>query len=499
MKKHLIYFAKGLLLVTIIVLIALRVNKIMLPKYYFNGKWPTTSGFKGFYEMPENSIDVFFLGSSHAVSQFIPQEIYNEYNIKSYNLGCEQQNLLTSYYWLNEALSYQKPEYVVLDTYMCFEYKAYEPLNTSEACTRKAFDSMKWSKNKCKAVKDICSHDSNQLITSYYMTNIRYHTRWTKLIEDDFSFEEMENHYELKGYAPLSDYVNNKRYKPYNKGADSFEESPMVPLMEEYLEKITDLCKENNIELLLVKTPTTEFDINKSATVSDFAKAHNLEFIDFNEEEYYNAINFDFRYDMHDNGHGNLWGAKKISSYVGKVLHDKYGESDSNSSDIWSSTNDYYIQVCDDCSIKHISDIGNYLEVLNKDDYTYFITAMGDVSEVVKKINKKYKDAFDPELKLNKIKDDISYYAISDKGNITANQSDEQLLYHGAIRNGILDYEIMSASNKTGDSCYIKIDNVQHAVKKEGLNIVIYNNDTMKVVDSVCFMLDDNNKLKISR
>ncbi len=55
-------------------------------------------------------------------------------------LGAQQQSLPVSYFWLMEALRYQSPSVVVLDT---------EPLNSSEAAVRLAMDSMRWSLPAC--------------------------------------------------------------------------------------------------------------------------------------------------------------------------------------------------------------------------------------------------------------------------------------------------------------------------------------------------------------
>ncbi|MBQ4304600.1 MAG: hypothetical protein II774_08940, partial [Lachnospiraceae bacterium] len=65
-----------------------------------------------FYSMEENTVDVIFLGSSHCYSAFCPQYLYNEYGIRSYNLGSSQQCMTVAYYWLKEALQTQSPRVV---------------------------------------------------------------------------------------------------------------------------------------------------------------------------------------------------------------------------------------------------------------------------------------------------------------------------------------------------------------------------------------------------
>lgn len=170
----------------ILVVILYNINKILTPKYLYQDIWPTTATYTEFYKLEENSVDVFFLGSSNAAAGFIPQELYNNYGITSYNLGCEQQNMLISYYWLEEALKTQSPEVVILDCLMLFPFGEAGALNSGEECTRKALDYMKFGKAKSEAVDAICQLDESLSKESFYLTNIRYHSRWKQLTEKDF-------------------------------------------------------------------------------------------------------------------------------------------------------------------------------------------------------------------------------------------------------------------------------------------------------------------------
>lgn len=176
-NNHIRFAVKSILFLILLLVCISYVDMLLIPKYFYPSDWPTTSTYSGFYQMEEETIDVLFLGSSHAVSAFSPQQLYNEYGITSYNLGCEQQNMLTSYYWLKEALHFQKPKAVILDTYLLFPQENVGPLNSIEGCTRKAFDFMRWSFDKVEAVDQICQIDESQDRVSYYLPNIRYHTR----------------------------------------------------------------------------------------------------------------------------------------------------------------------------------------------------------------------------------------------------------------------------------------------------------------------------------
>jgi len=69
------------------------------------------------YIKQEGNFDVLFLGTSRAMDAFLPNELWLNYGITSYNFGNQGCNLPVEYWNLVEALSYAKPEIVVVDAY----------------------------------------------------------------------------------------------------------------------------------------------------------------------------------------------------------------------------------------------------------------------------------------------------------------------------------------------------------------------------------------------
>ena len=117
MRTHLGNIIRSAVFLFLLVISLYYINEMLLPKYTLkNNLWPMTSSYNQFYQMEEDSVDVLFLGSSVVVNAFSPQEIYDTYGIRSYNLASEEQSIFLSYYWLKEALRYQNPQVVVLDT-----------------------------------------------------------------------------------------------------------------------------------------------------------------------------------------------------------------------------------------------------------------------------------------------------------------------------------------------------------------------------------------------
>lgn len=484
MREHRRFIGKGILFCILVGMIVLQVNRILIPKFFYTNSWPTTTAYLGFYEMERNSVDVLFFGSSHAVNGFNPQELYNQYGITSYNLGCEQQNLVLSYYWLREALRYQTPKVVVLDGYILFPYNKEEALNSAEACSRKALDFMQWSSVKKEAIDTICEIDKKQTILSYYLPNIRYHARWMGLTEDDFTFEEMRKHYELKGYSALTYSYNQEGYQPFIKGS-SEECTDMVGLMREYLDKIRMLCEEKGIQLVLVKTPAMSQDIGRYNTLQAYANEHQLLFYDFNEQTLYQEIGYQFALDSADSGHGNLWGAKKVTSYIGKILTENCGIEGKVHTD-WENSRAYYEQVQKDVALAKETNIYQYLPMLDDTNYVVFIAVRDEASGYIDEklfeefrrlglkasLKGQYRSSYLAVVTPEEVKEEAGYCRLEDKG---------------VIRDGRVAYYLQSGGFDYGNTCSIMVSGKEYAKNLRGLNIVVYSLVQKKVIDAVCF------------
>lgn len=483
MRKKCVFIAKGILFLSILVVILFMINRTLIPKYFIDNSWPTTSTYLGFYEMPGNSIDVLFLGSSHGATAFIPQELYNNYGITSYNLSCEQQNLVVSYYWLKEALRFQKPKVVVLETFYLFNNQ----FDTSEAYIRKAIDYMKWSSVKRQAVNDICAIDTTQSKNSYYFPNQRFHTRWAELSEDDFSYAQMYHHSEMKGFSTMFNQINENDYVPLTI-EEASEVTDTAALMQSYLEKIFELCAVNDIDLILVKNPTTSWNMGKHNATKQLADVLNIEFYDFNVTQLYNDIEFSFGGDMIDRGHPSLRGAIKIKNYLGGVLQTDYGITP-QVNEAWENTRYAYSCLLCNANLKNVPDINTYLDCLNlmKDHYSVFIAVNNDVADylnddVISKFNS-LGLSFDLQGKHG-----VSYIAVISPENIYEYIDSIPLEAKGTVRKGIVKYRITSAGSACEHpSCSIQIDGNEYAQGGKGLNIVVYDNLTKRVIDTVSF------------
>ena len=506
MKKNIKFAIKSLVFLTLLAIVLGITTYILIPKFYYNSDWPTSSTFLGFYEIEEDTVDVVFLGSSHCVSAFSPQYLYNEFGITSYNLGCEQQNLITSYYWLKECLKYQSPKVVVLENYLCYDYMPIYKMNCEENCLRKAVDFMRLSDNKIEFINALCENDESFDKLSFYFTNLRYHDRWKELTASDFTIEKVKDNNQMKGFSFLTKKCNIKDYSPYRIDDISNTESiEMFPLMEEYLEKITTLCEENEIALIITTTPTNRYELGKHITTLEYAKQHSLDYYDFNEASLYDEITYDFSNDNRDGDHANIWGAHKLTQKMGEILTTNYKVKPHKNS-AWNDTKDFYDQMCEYAQLKEITDLNVYLDSLYKmlyDDneinprYMLFISVKYDCAT---SITQTYLNGFS---KLGLTPDNLSiiynsYYAVISNQGIQESSFPYALTLNGQTPNGDIEYSVTSGGLYGGNKASIIINGSERAKNLNGINIVLYDTVLEYTIDSVVFNTSEP-KLRVSR
>lgn len=478
MKEQIKNIFKCVLFLLILLCSLTAINKVLVPKYILkNSTWPTTSSYRQFYKMEPNSIDVLFFGSSVCVNAFIPQEIYNDYGIRSYNLGSEQQSIFLSYYWLKEALRSQKPQVVVLDTKFMWDLHPENPINTTEGLTRKCLDPMHYSDVKKEAVHNLCELDETQSELSYYFTNIRFHSRWSELAEYDID-SEMVDTSELKGFAPTTDN-GPEAYTTYEQNdAEITMEFPKV--MQEYLDKTVDLCKENGITLILVSLPGNEMNDAANNTYTAYAHEKGIDYYNLCNTSYYNQIGAVLPEESVIS-HENIWGAIKTSKFIGGLLSEKYAVN-SVTDDQYEQTKSFYEEVITSSNLVRITSPVDYLEAINNPNYMVFMAGHGDfnLSDAIKSKMHERGIATDSY-------ENISFYvALIDGGVIENSSPDEVINYTGSFRDKRSIFTLTSGCQNVGAMSVINIEGTDYSKHITGLNIVVYDMKMKTVIDQVC-------------
>lgn len=293
--------------VLVVVLVLFFLTKLLEPKY-------VSSVVEGrliaeYYE-DEYKHNVLFVGDCEVYENFSPQVLWDEYGINSFIRGSAQQLIWQSYYLLEDSLRYEKPDVVVFNI---LSLKYNEP--QKEAYNRMSIEGMKWSMSKVRNIQASMMEDESFL--DYVFPILRYHARITELSGEDFEYLFKDYPVSHNGYymrvdvKPAENVPTGRPLADYRFGDNAYK----------YLDMMTKLCKDNGIELVLIKAPSLYpyWYPEWEEQMEEYAAANNLKYINFLEltEE----VGLDFNEDTYDAGlHLNLSGAEKLSSYFGQWL-----------------------------------------------------------------------------------------------------------------------------------------------------------------------------------
>ena len=209
-----------------------------------------------FYKaLPENSVDIVFMGNSHAQCAFIPEIIDAILGTKSVNLITPSEAIFQTKYEYHEVLQYQNPAAVVIETTVIYggvNQPDQKPLQFS------FFDSMPFSLRKVRYLLDMYSFDD---LVRYMFPFLAQHTDWKtpgetinkilNLSDKNDQPAELEN----QGYYQLTDIL-----PPEWEGKNEFKEPESCPAsdLRDRLEAARDVLKvdeSNPSKLLFIEAP----------------------------------------------------------------------------------------------------------------------------------------------------------------------------------------------------------------------------------------------------
>lgn len=306
----------GILIVFIIIFFLL--NRLLSPKYAET--LVEGSMISQYYSEPKDH-EVIFIGDCEVYANFSPLVMYEQDGIKAYVRGSSQQMIWQSYYILKETLKYETPRVVVLNVNSMRYGKNSDKV--SEAYNRLTIDNMKWSKEKIDIINESMTED--ETFISYIFPILRYHSRYDKLTKEDFKymFRKKNNTYNgflvNKNIKPADAFPTKRKLASYNFDNECYE----------YLDKITELCKQNNIKLVLIKAPSLypywyeEYETQ----IREYANKNQIDYYNLLDKK--DEIRIDYAVDTYDGGlHLNLTGATKLSKYFSRILKEKYNLTD---------------------------------------------------------------------------------------------------------------------------------------------------------------------------
>ena len=323
------------------------------------------------FEEPQK-IDVFFIGASHIFYGVNPMEIWDRTGISGYNLTTHQQPLWSSKLLLRHALKKQSPKLIVLDVLMATNFS--RPLlgtDLGSNMTHLALDPVPLSLQK---VRGVLETDSIIRKGEMLFPVILSHSRLQQglLTYDDLHFFSGDRSHPMKGYNYIENCI---KYEPPAIVPDTLHELPDG--MEEILRDFIRFCREENLPLLLIKTPLKGNDelYEQINYIGRIAEEEGVPFIDFNH--LYEELDFDFRTDLADSGHLNLSGSQKVSRWLADYLSSHYDLPDHRGDSAYESWERSALHYRNLTELRNSTDILSYLEASVSDPYMLTVILSG--------------------------------------------------------------------------------------------------------------------------
>lgn len=304
-----------------------KLNSFENKDIYSDTKW------NEFYKLDSNSLDIIMAGSSHCYRSYDPYIFNKELNVSSFNMGSPLQKPVESYYIIKEVLRYHQPKVLIFDTYWgIFNDEKYFNTKTFN------YDMLKPSLNKVNYFLNVFNPDQYAAAMSY---TLRYHERLYLYLRYLLTGQKntVDKAVYLKNYKGKGFVINNeivdadallKKYEKHNpKQGKSYKWDNK---QMDYFIKIIDLCKRNNIKLILVTAPLNpihiehvdtylyDYDIIHN-TISQIAIENQLTYIDYNILN--KKENIVSNNDFSDTNHLNYTGAIKISNHLTNLIKDE--------------------------------------------------------------------------------------------------------------------------------------------------------------------------------
>lgn len=257
---------------------------------YVKGQGKTDVFANAILSEKDNDIEVLFMGDSEAYSAFSPLAMYERRGFTSYVLATSAQPLYYTQSLLERTLKNQKPKVLVLETNLI-----YRNIVAADSIAHKISDLFpifelhdRWKSVSLKANQSNNKSKSNT-IKGYYFSKA------------------------IDGVKDLSKYM-----------APSNEIRPIESLNRGILDQIVEICRDNDIKVIFVSTPSTvNWNMKKHNGIAKYTKEKDITYIDMNLLTLEEAI--DWQRDTRDEGdHLNYFGAMKVSNYIADYLTEHF-------------------------------------------------------------------------------------------------------------------------------------------------------------------------------
>lgn len=292
----------------------------------------TRRKWNSFYEFTKkNNVDVLLLGNSHLYTGINPKNLSSTLGVNSFILAAPGTNIADTYFGLKEALKRTDPKLVIIETYGINNFNPYELQKGGLSDQFKSFYTRKDFLTKITS-------------TPYLFKSDDYFYAWSNTIRNhDFIFKDTSQLSKNKKLISKKSKKNNKlylgRYVRFQTGIDNTliakydslgspvkgDEYSTNEYTEDYVDKIVDLCRENDIELIFLTLPMYYKHIDKyfvwNKKLSKIINKHPNKWL--NMQLPYDTVSFSticfentYKINQHMTYNGSLIATYKLAEYI---------------------------------------------------------------------------------------------------------------------------------------------------------------------------------------
>lgn len=430
-----------------------------------------------FYQEPEQSIDVLFLGSSHIFENVNTAILWDKYGIAGYDLCGSVQPIWNTYYYLNEALKTQTPCVIVVDVLSVASDGEY----ADHSRIVKNNYGLKFSIDK---IRSILVSSSPSLWPDYLLEFPSYHTRYKEISKSDYMDHNANSILrDWKGFGLNTETTSLSQ--PQNFYTEEVEDLPEKA--EKYLKEIIHLAKDKNIPLVLIKTPYGSIDEHAQKRynmVGKIAEENDIPFINYNL--LYDEMKLDFNCDFADTSHLNHLGNVKFTNYLATYLKANYEIPDRRGHSEYKN----YARMAE----MYNQQMFNKQQIDIQDREIYISNLKSSNTLTVYSLTGDYKNASN-YMQLREELKEIGVNLDNVQGNSIWIIEDDKVIYESYEGNTVEWYRALREGNRmklvssVESTPYINYNGTTYSQYSEGLYMLIYNMETNSLVECVEFPL----------
>lgn len=418
--------------------------------------YDTTRKIEGFYAEEKDSLDFVFVGSSQMFTSVVPAVLWQEYGITSYDFGANEQPMYLSYYYIREALKYQKPKAIVLEVSYC-KGETY----ATEGVHHINLDDLRMGPTKIEAVFDVIPAGER---LPYIFELAKYHDTWSKPEKAALQYIGADKHNPYKGYTPSTEgFSDGGVFR--EELAEIKETKPLPEFSLNYMKKIIELAKAEGVDLLFLKTPNDHAENQPYYNaVGELAAEHDIPYLNLNAE-------------MAGQLHNHVYHAETITKRIGEWLTSLYETEDKRENPQyarWHEDAKYFYRYKELLELNDTAEFDDYIAKLTGKDYLVCLAVNDDVGSRMLPYRMELLEKFGVTVDLAaQGMEGESYLLVMEGDTIHAETHGRDTV---AYENRLYGHRIsvISQGGDAGKNASICFDGQEYALNGKGFNIVVY-------------------------